>query len=238
MNHFRPHLITLRISLMAFVFTFLFSKVYAQEKAIRFDFGMIYNKQLISLNKDYYYSSSTDSFKIIVLKFYISNLCFYNKNKLVWCEKNSAHLVDVNTKGFFTVNMPNQLNIDKVSYDLGIDSVTNTSGALDGDLDPMLGMYWTWQSGYINLKFEGLYNYSVKQQQPFEFHIGGYNGEDNALQHLYFDVDTVQNKLSFNFNLDSILNELKNLNYKHLMSPGKNAVLFSNMIGNNLMLTQ
>ncbi len=238
MDYFRPHLMLLRISLMAFIFSFLFSKVFAQEKSIRFDFGLLYKDQMIKMNKDYFFKSSNDSFKITVLKFYISNICFYDKDKLVWSEKNSTHLVDVNAKGFFTVNMPNQLNIDKVSFDLGIDSVTNTSGALDGDLDPMLGMYWTWQSGYINLKLEGLYNYSDMQQQPFEFHIGGYNGEDNALQHLYFDVNPGKNKLSYKFKLDSILNELKNINYKHLMSPGINAVLFSKMIGKNIILTQ
>lgn len=27
---------------------------------------------------------------------------------------------------------------------------------MDGDLDPLNGMYWAWNSGYINMKIEGI----------------------------------------------------------------------------------
>jgi hypothetical protein len=57
---------------------------------------------------------------------------------------------------------------------LGVDSLTNTLGALDGDLDPMHGMYWAWQSGYINFKLEGTSTRCTARHRKFQFHLGGY----------------------------------------------------------------
>ena len=38
---------------------------------------------------------------------------------------------------------------------LGVDSVLNYNGVHEGALDPINGMYWTWQTGYIHCKLEG-----------------------------------------------------------------------------------
>ncbi|MFT7156465.1 MAG: hypothetical protein ACI8Q1_001480 [Parvicella sp.] len=59
------------------------------------------------------------------------------------------------------------------SFYIGVDSTTNVSGALAGDLDPTKGMYWAWQSGYINFKMEGTYIYKTETTE-FNYHLGGY----------------------------------------------------------------
>lgn len=62
-----------------------------------------------------------------------------------------------------------QKPVKSVHFLLGTDSLTNVSGILDGALDPIRGMYWAWNTGYINAKLEGEY-----AGTPFEFHVGGY----------------------------------------------------------------
>ena len=57
---------------------------------------------------------------------------------------------------------------------LGVDSLTNVSGAFGGDLDPIRGMYWAWNSGYINLKLAGSSPASPYASREFELHLGGY----------------------------------------------------------------
>lgn len=51
----------------------------------------------------------------------------------------------------------------------GTDSLSNICGAFEGALDPIHGMYWTWNTGFINLKIEGKY-----KKEHIEWHLGGY----------------------------------------------------------------
>jgi len=74
---------------------------------------------------------------------------------------------------------------------IGTDSITNVSGALDGDLDPIKGMYWAWNSGCINFKLEGTRVISGKKT-PFEYHIGGYNGPQATAMKKSIKIDQLK----------------------------------------------
>ena len=54
---------------------------------------------------------------------------------------------------------------------LGVDSLTNASGVHCCALDPANGMYWSWQSGYIQFKLEG----KDKSGQALNLHLGGFS---------------------------------------------------------------
>jgi hypothetical protein len=71
-------------------------------------------------------------------------------------------------------------NYHSLSFLLGIDSIQNTNGAHDGPLDPMNGMYWTWNSGYVNFKLEGNSPVSPLPQHAINYHIGGYRAPYNT----------------------------------------------------------
>ncbi len=95
--------------------------------------------------------------RIDALKFYISNIQFFKSGRVVFKENNSFHLIDAAQSYSETLSVADSEDIrfDEVRFSIGIDSATNTAGVLGGDLDPTKGMYWTWQSGYINFKLEG-----------------------------------------------------------------------------------
>ena len=87
-----------------------------------------------------------------------------------------AHLIDVFEVDTLKINFK-KLDFKKIKmiqFNIGIDSLTNVSGALGGDLDPQKGMYWAWQSGYINTKIEGRSPHCKNRKNAFQFHIGGY----------------------------------------------------------------
>jgi hypothetical protein len=57
---------------------------------------------------------------------------------------------------------------------LGVDSIRNVSGIQTGALDPLHGMFWTWNSGYIMAKLEGVSESANTAGHSFTFHVGGF----------------------------------------------------------------
>ena len=61
-----------------------------------------------------------------------------------------------------------------LSLQLGMDPALQNQSNFKGTLDPIHGMYWTWNSGYIQLKCVGeLFYGSMEKAQHFELHLGG-----------------------------------------------------------------
>jgi hypothetical protein len=124
----------------------------------------------------WFVSKKGDSIQFENIRFYLSNIQFEMDDKTVIQDTVKAHLFDVYEPTTLKIALKN-INFNKIktmSFNIGIDSLTNVSGALDGDLDPQKGMYWAWQSGYINMKIEGKSPQSKNRKNVFQYHIGGY----------------------------------------------------------------
>jgi hypothetical protein len=81
-----------------------------------------------------------------------------------------------------------QNKLTRFSFQVGVDSIDNVSGAQAGELDPAKGMFWTWNSGYIMAKLEGLSSYSEVPDKRFTYHIGGFSGENNTIRKITLSV--------------------------------------------------
>jgi len=165
---------------------------------------------------------------ITVFKWYISHLKLVEKNRVVWTEKNSYHLLDAfdTTSLSFTLTTPSRITFDQIQFGLGIDSITNTSGILNGPLDPSTGMYWAWQSGYINFKLEGTDSRCLSPGGKFEFHLGGYSYPNNSFQELYIPTVSAETIIIY-VNPISLLNQIHLESSDHIMSPGPQAIQLS-----------
>ena len=182
-----------------------------------------YNNEKIVLSKSYQ-NNYADNFIINKLQFYISDLRFYSQNKEVLEYHKKYILIDIENENSLKISIPSNLMFDQVLFNIGIDEETNKTGAKGGDLDPIHGMYWTWNSGYINFKLEGLYN----NNNEFMFHVGGFMKPYNTLQKVKINkAKEHNNKLELNF--DRFLNSL-DFNLDKILSPGKNALKSSNML--------
>lgn len=133
----------------------------------------------LELNQTYSLNSneSADSLNFSSVKFFLSLVADVNDHVLFDAVQSSISTI--------------QINELKHVY-LGIDSLTNVSGAMGGVLDPSLGMYWTWQSGYINAKLEGVF-WKDGLGSEFQFHLGGYAHPFNSYREI--SLTTLSNSI-------------------------------------------
>lgn len=200
------------------------------QKNLSIDFKFKYRQQELVKDK-WYVGSNQDSIRFETLKFYISNLKVYFKDGKNFLEQNSFHLLDFENSQSMLIllkNIPKD-NISHVSFNLGIDSTTNVSGAMGGDLDPTKGMYWTWQNGYINFKLEGKSTLCKTRNNEFQFHIGGYINPFNTLQKIVLNIPNIDFYIVV-FDLESFMKEIDLTILTHVMSPQLEAVEISRKI--------
>ena len=209
-------------------------QIKVEKKDIQFDLQPRFKKEALVLNKERYISEKKDTLSITTFKFYISNVVLEYENGTEYKEPKSVHLIDIeelNTLQFQLKKVPD-LKIKKIRFNIGIDSLTNVSGNLDGDLDPSLGMYWAWNSGYINMKLEGKSSSCKSVKKDFQFHIGGYSPNQNALQEIVLIVPNDENNIHLNMDLSKWLNEVSLKETNSIMIPGKKAIEMSRFYKN------
>ncbi len=136
---------------------------------------LVDGKPLILENRLYHIQNG-DSLYVDMLRFYLSTLRLKGKNGVVFSEKDSYHLIDAGEDGNCLIALENiPIGVyDTFFFNVGTDSLTNVSGAMGGDLDPTRGMYWAWNTGYVNVKIEGRSNTCNTLHHAFTFHLGGY----------------------------------------------------------------
>jgi hypothetical protein len=94
-------------------------------------------------------------------KFYVQAI---NDNK-----PNNIHLIDAAEQETWHWTSP------ITPMQVGIQAAIQTSGVFLGDLDPINGMYWAWNTGFISVKCVGeVIHVKNGTQQKFEYHLGGY----------------------------------------------------------------
>lgn len=181
---------------------------------------------------DKLYMLNGDSISISQLKFFISDMSFYNHDTLVYVFKKKHHLVDLTrpSSTSLTEKPESSVSYDQLKFNIGIDSLTNISGAIEGDLDPTSGMYWTWQSGYINFKLEGSSPICPTRHNKFQWHIGGYLHPFNTLKEVVLSDAKTTNEVKIEIHIGELLQSF-DLNQTHqIMSPNARAVEIANRL--------
>ncbi|MGE0569203.1 MAG: MbnP family protein [Bacteroidia bacterium] len=217
----------------------LYNSAFSQVNSIHFLINPTFGVGSLHLADSPFHANDSNKLQIDVLKFYISNFQFLKKGKVVLEEKGRFHLVDAADEKSFSISIENKQNIDydELKFNLGIDSTTNVSGAMGGDLDPTRGMYWAWQSGYINFKLEGTSKLCNTRNNEFTFHLGGYQQPFYALQTLSF---TTQNAQKINLKLDvrEILMQIDLAKQNHIMSPSTEATMLSKIVAASFKISE
>jgi hypothetical protein len=209
-------------TLIIIVISIIANSIYSQHREL--EFLPTFNGELLVLEKEYKTAKSTVN--IEALRFYISKISISDKKQTL-TEENSYHLLDLEKPESLNIKIQN-INAKrfKLNFCLGIDSMTNVSGAMGGDLDPTKGMYWTWQSGYINFKLEGTYSRCKSRQNRFQYHLGGYAAEFSALQEIELSIKEKE-KIIIEIAIDKFLEAANPEQLSEIMSPGTKAVELS-----------
>lgn len=181
----------------------------------------------VLLNTDsLYLTSKGDSIRISSFRMYVSSIEVIYKNGIIFKEKNSYHLLDLDEKASFEIQLsaPKE-EIQKIIFSLGVDSTASVSGALGGDLDPGKGMYWAWQSGYVNFKMEGTSPTCNTHKNEFGFHVGGYLHPYYALRTLVLPVQNISgNTLEIKIDIAQLFEKINLSKSNSIMIPGKEAM--------------
>lgn len=194
---------------------------------LKLKFQPVFGSAPLELNRSYF-TSAGDSIRVGVLKFYISGIEFHSAEGPEWKEENSYHLLDLSDTNSLRIDckLPRGFKFDRMKFYLGIDSLTNASGARGGALDPTRGMYWAWQSGYIHFKLEGTSNLCPAPSHQFQFHLGGFIGRDQTLQEIIQPLSS-GNDILIEVDIEKFMSGLDLAKQNHLMSPGREAVMLS-----------
>ena len=169
---------------MRFLFViFLISTtlVHAQ-LAFEFRWGM----QKIIPGKTYYYKG--DSIKFEELKAYLSDI--YLKQNKEHTKIADVWLVDFEDPKNELLNVKIQYGeSSNLSFNFGLDSIYHVNMEYTGKLDPIHGMYWAWNTGYINFKLVARCSAVKLKNGLLDYHLGGYLKPNQTNQHLEFNFN-------------------------------------------------
>jgi hypothetical protein len=136
----------------------------------------------LRLGGEIYVNRFGEPFTVTQCKYYISHLVAGDgrREELLFFR---PHLVDQGDSGSLELHLQTTLAAVRwVRFSVGVDSIYNTAGVLTGDLDPMLGMFWTWNTGYINARLEGISDSARAPAHRFTWDVGGYRSGQNTLR--------------------------------------------------------
>ncbi|MEY4486226.1 MAG: hypothetical protein RL440_757 [Bacteroidota bacterium] len=136
--------------------TFLLSHVtFSQQRA-----ALNWGKIPFELEKQYDINDSI-AVRVDQFKFYVQAL---NEDK-----QHHIHLIDAAEQESWQWTSP------IAPMQIGIQAAIQTAGVFIGELDPINGMYWAWNTGFISVKCVGEVIHTKKEtSQKFEYHLGGY----------------------------------------------------------------
>lgn len=203
---------------------FISASAQTEKDSLNMKLTILFQNQPLVLEQRYV--SEKDTLQITMVKFYLSNVELIYTDGTSFAEKNSYHLIDAsdtNSMHFKLLN-PKKKSLLKVRFAIGVDSLASTSGALSGNLDPSKGMYWAWQSGYINMKIEGKSNLCTTRKNQFHFHLGGYLKPYNALRTVEIPIKEQwfdRNQLQLVMDLSSFFKAIDLKQTNSVMSPSK-----------------
>lgn len=223
---FKEHILSKYITATLFFWGLLLSQTFSQDnRLLTIHFSTTWNQEEINLPISCPSTQNPDSTFIEIFKCYVSHFELFQDNQLVWQEKNSFHLLntEVDTSLKLELLLPADLQFNSLKFQLGVDSTTSVSGAMGGDLDPTKGMFWAWNTGYINFKLEGTNRGCPTRKNKFQFHLGGYAAPWASLQHLQFPIKQ-QDSVAINIQLDNFLQEIDLSNTHTVMTPGEHTV--------------
>lgn len=192
-----------------------------------------FHEESLVLKDKKYVTKTNDTVVITKMKFYLSDIVLESEDGTQYKESNSVHLVDAENLSSLKFDLKNvpDVKIKKIRFNIGVDSLTSVSEKFDGDLDPSLGMYWAWNTGYINMKLEGKSSSCTNVKKEFQFHIGGYLPNQNALQEIELKIDGNQ-MIHIDVDLSKWLDSLHLKEINSIMIPGEKAIAMASTYKN------
>ena len=161
-----------------------------------------------------YKNAFGEDFSVKTFKFYLHGIELINSqtNNTYRVDKSNHFLINTadSSASYIQLSIPSSV-YDRITFILGVDSISNVSGAQTGTLDPAKGMFWTWSTGYIMAKLEGNSPVAATPDHVIEYHIGGFKGTENVLRKISLTFPSLQ-KVDLKPGSQSMININANIN--------------------------
>lgn len=154
-----------------------------KSNSIELNFSHFVGNDILKLDSVMYKNALNQDFTVTKFKYYISSIELLKKDGKRIANKN-YFLIDEekpSSKKIILENIPAGEYVS-VKFNIGVDSIDNCSGSQSGALDPINGMFWTWNTGYIFMKLEGISEFSSSPNGTIEYHIGGFKNPHNCIR--------------------------------------------------------
>lgn len=180
---------------------------------ITFSLSYFYDNMPLVFDSKNYTNAAADTFTILELKHYLTNIILTN-NKGDQINLKNYHLLDAKVSSSTTITIQNVPagNYTSLSFLLAVDSARNHGGLQEGALDPAYGMFWTWNTGYIFYRINGI----TTTGKNYSFDIGG----DENLPEVNIDfsskkVKSQHPKFGFKMEVSELYKNPNNYSFKN-----------------------
>lgn len=160
---------------------------------IGLEFVNMVDTNLLYLDTVKYILDNGQNLKVNKYKYYISNIRLIRTDGAFYDEPNSYYLIDQANDASRICQLSNVPpgEYAAVEFLIGVDSLRNVSGSQTGALDIAHAMFWSWSTGYIMAKLEGISLQSPGAQNSVTFHIGGFSGPYSVLKRIHLNHSPV-----------------------------------------------
>lgn len=210
----------------------LCSNMTMAQKKCTLDVQLLFNGQKLALDSSYSIAQRQDSIQISTCKLYLSNIELLQDGKVVFRPSKQHFLIDSSQPNSLSIDLSSKkkLVFNQLRYTFGIDSTTQAAGAMGKDLDPINGMYWTWQSGYINCKIEGYSGHCPTRNHFFQYHLGGYQAPFSTQKICTLPLNSQQESWTLYFDVAHFLEQIDLVRLPEIMSPQAEAVRLAHIV--------
>ena len=161
-----------------------------------------------------YTNAAGNQYSVSLLKYYLNSFILTKSDGSIFSANNYTLIdaADANKQSFTINNVPNGI-YNNAKFFIGVPLSRNHSGVQDGDLDPMYNMIWTWNTGYIFFKHEGLYKDTNGVSQALVFHYGTDNALATVQVPISVDVEGNTKTVYLKFNLNNLYKSPHQINF-------------------------
>lgn len=170
--------------------------------------------EVIEMDTLRYTNDAGNVYSVSLLKYYLSNFIFTDTTGAEFKAPN-YELIDESDASFktFVINdVPNGI-YSNMQFMMGVDSTRNFAGALTGDLDPVYGMLWDWNTGYVYFMHEGNFIDSTGAVNSVHFHYGTLKALVTESLPVSIELNGTPKKIKMRFDLNKVYNSPNQMNF-------------------------
>ncbi|HTL07828.1 MAG TPA: MbnP family protein [Chitinophagaceae bacterium] len=175
--------ITVAMTLMAFMHT-----PFKRQEVTVLQFSHRVGNKPLQLFDEVYTNRFNEPFTVTKFRYYISPISITNAEHRKIILPHRYYLINEADSSSKRIELPYKGTIEAITLLLGVDSLQNVNGVHSGSLDPVNGMYWTWNSGYVFAKLEGQSDSSHAPAHGFTWDVGGFRKKENALRLIQLEL--------------------------------------------------